>query len=321
MRAALQRAGAGDQRQRQGVAEAHGADGDDGVGGYCLIQMIALAAATMKRQRRAVNGQARTPAPRPSHPQARPLLHFRRKARPCPANSGAACNRLASAAAKRSAASLRAARNIRRGDAVAAGEGGRRRHIDRAARGRDGEAVAGLLWLRAGKALHEVEMPLGLAGDDDNAGNARHAVGVLLKRRVPEILRIMLLAGEKADIGRRGIAREGERESDLHWRAVRPPCLAFEVKQLALGDAAVRANSATSAAPRPSRTSIDRPSPRVRKSRLKAPNEKWSGACWGTRSGSATVSNSMKLPANCTMVLCVPQGCRLRAPTVKPRPR
>ena len=130
-----------------------------------------------------------------------------------PANSGAACSRLASATVKRMAAS-----RAPRGQSGAATP---KRRVKAAGvvismvprGGRDGEAAVGARRLAAGESLHEGAMPLGLIGDRDNAGNARGAVGVFLKFRVPEIFRIVVLAGEEADIRRRGVARKGEREA------------------------------------------------------------------------------------------------------------
>ena len=45
----------------------------------------------------------------------------------------------------------------------------------------------------------------------------------------------MLLAREKPDVGRGGIAGEGEREGDLARRAIGSLCLAREIKWLAGG--------------------------------------------------------------------------------------
>ena len=61
MRPAFHLAGPGDQRQRQGIAEAHGADGDGGIG-FLIQDDFALAGATMKRQCDAVNGGLHQPA-------------------------------------------------------------------------------------------------------------------------------------------------------------------------------------------------------------------------------------------------------------------
>src|SRR6185369_13374222 len=69
-----------------------------------------------------------------------------------------------------------------------------------------------------------------------HAGDARDAILVLLKRRIPEILRIMLLAGEEAGVRRLWVGREGEREPDLHSRAVGAPCLALEVEHVEVAD-------------------------------------------------------------------------------------
>jgi hypothetical protein len=52
----------------------------------------------------------------------------------------------------------------------------------------------------------------GILGDQHDASDRAHGVGVVLERRVPEILRIAVRADCKADVGRMCIAREGERE-------------------------------------------------------------------------------------------------------------
>src|SRR5207302_179828 len=53
-------------------------------------------------------------------------------------------------------------------------------------------------------------------------------VGMLLERPIPEILRVVLPAGRKADGGSSGIAGKGERESDHQPAAVRGAALALE---------------------------------------------------------------------------------------------
>ena len=60
---------------------------------------------------------------------------------------------------------------------------------------------------------------------------------MLLKRRIPEILRKVLLADREADAGRAGIAGESQREGDLYRRAVRPFALALELQDFRGGDA------------------------------------------------------------------------------------
>src|SRR5262245_31172676 len=58
-------------------------------------------------------------------------------------------------------------------------------------------------------------------GDQHCAGYAGCSVGMLLKRRIPKELRIVLPAHRKADLGCARIARECEREADRHRVAVR----------------------------------------------------------------------------------------------------
>ena len=72
MRPAFQLAGTGDQRQRQGIAKADGADRDGGVGNKVAIQDGVLAGATMKRGKPPVNGTLRIPARRPWRPMDPP---------------------------------------------------------------------------------------------------------------------------------------------------------------------------------------------------------------------------------------------------------
>ena len=52
-----------------------------------------------------------------------------------------------------------------------------------------------------------------LLGDGDDAGNAGNAVGMFLKRRIPEILRIMLLAGGEVDVGRARVAAKASEKA------------------------------------------------------------------------------------------------------------
>src|SRR4030088_2604737 len=79
----------------------------------------------------------------------------------------------------------------------------------------------------------------GGGGSSRAPGDAARRVGMRLERRVPEILRIMLLAYRKAGAGRRRIARESEREADRHRRAVGPLSLALEAQRLRGRDAGV----------------------------------------------------------------------------------
>ena len=89
----------------------------------------------------------------------------------------------------------------------------------------------------SGEGFEEGAVPLRLAGDDDDAGNAGGAVGVFLEGRIPEILRIVLLAGGEMDVGRRLVLGEGEREAELDRRAVRPLALALEAHGLGRSNA------------------------------------------------------------------------------------
>ncbi len=66
---------------------------------------------------------------------------------------------------------------------------------------------------------------------DDDAPDADSAVVVSLQqRRIPEVFREMLLAEEEAEIRRDRRRREGEREGDLGFAAVRPLALAGEME-------------------------------------------------------------------------------------------
>ena len=78
-----------------------------------------------------------------------------------------------------------------------------------------------------------------ILGDQHDAGDAARRVGMRLECRVPEILRKMLLAYRKAGAGRRGIARESEREADRHRRPVGPLSLALEAQRRRGRDAGV----------------------------------------------------------------------------------
>ena len=60
---------------------------------------------------------------------------------------------------------------------------------------------------------------------------------MILKRRVPEILRIMMPAGEEADIGRFRIARKGQRECNLNRRAVGTFSFTRQFEQFEVADA------------------------------------------------------------------------------------
>ena len=81
---------------------------------------------------------------------------------------------------------------------------------------------------------------LRLLGDNDYAGDAGNTVRMLLKRRIPEILRVELLACREMNIARGAVLCESEREPDLHRRSVRPFCLALEAQRVQLADASRR---------------------------------------------------------------------------------
>ena len=63
-------------------------------------------------------------------------------------------------------------------------------------------------------------------------------VRMLLKRAVPEVVRVVVLADEEAGIGRLRIGREGEREGDLRLGPVRPAGAASEGERLEIANAA-----------------------------------------------------------------------------------
>ena len=61
-----------------------------------------------------------------------------------------------------------------------------------------------------GLAFEKMRVVVRLVAHHNDAGNACRAVGVTLKGRVPEIFRIMLLAGREANIRRGLVFRKGE---------------------------------------------------------------------------------------------------------------
>ena len=131
----------------------------------------------------------------------------------------------------------RAPRHVRRRDAIAAGEGGGRHQVDAAARRGKGHSALAVDRLRPDEGFEEGAVLLRLVGDNDGAGNAGGAVGVFLEGRVPEVLRIMLLADGEVDVGRQLVLGKGEREGDLDGRAVRPLALALEAHGFGSGNA------------------------------------------------------------------------------------
>ena len=110
--------------------------------------------------------------------------------------------------------------------------------------------------------------------DHRHAGDACDAIGVALEGRIPEILRIVLLADEEAEIGRH--ADRAQKRARMRPSPVEPS-----------GRFASRSKSNCSKWPMPAfsndrdvgrrilafETSIDSPARAPRKSRVKAPNE------------------------------------------------
>src|SRR4051812_36444979 len=73
--------------------------------------------------------------------------------------------------------------------------------------------------------------------DHCNSCDIGHAVRMRLERWIPEILRIMLLAGEEACIRSFGINRERQRERDLDNRSIGPLGLPLKIKHFRIADA------------------------------------------------------------------------------------
>src|SRR5512141_3062908 len=59
-----------------------------------------------------------------------------------------------------------------------------------------------------------------------------------LKCRVPKVLRVLMVRGEEAGMGRKRVGRESEREGELDRTAIRPPALALEFVERKIADAA-----------------------------------------------------------------------------------
>ena len=157
-----------------------------------------------------------------------------------PASSGNACKRLGDVTAKRSAAS-RAPRDMsgaltpkrrRKVAGVRTSIAPRDVTMAKPSPHEDGLAV--------GKDLEKSSVLLRLLGDDDNTGHCSNAVGMLLKGRVPEILRVVLLACRKVNVMCAAVFGESQRESDFHRRSVRPFCFAFEAQRVRLAYAGAR---------------------------------------------------------------------------------
>src|SRR5262249_62254838 len=118
-----------------------------------------------------------------------------------------------------------------------AARGGRLHPGDVAARRRGGDAAGGRGPLApAGKRRQERVMLARVIGDQHRSLDAAYRIGMLLKGRVPKIFRKVLLTHSKTDSWRFGIAREGERETDLHGRAIRPFALALEPHRIRHAD-------------------------------------------------------------------------------------
>src|SRR6266567_4558447 len=74
-------------------------------------------------------------------------------------------------------------------------------------------------------------------GDQHDARDGRHAVWMRLERRIPEVLRIVVLGGEIAGVGRLAVSREHQRERDVDGRAVRALGLTGKIEHLEIADA------------------------------------------------------------------------------------
>src|ERR1700722_13413436 len=96
-------------------------------------------------------------------------------------------------------------------------KGDRRHHLDVAVLGARGDAERARMQVADAGEGFQKDMMIGrIVGNHHNGRDSDRAVGVALKVRIPEVLRIMLLANGKAEIGRRRIAGKSERERDLH---------------------------------------------------------------------------------------------------------
>src|SRR5262245_17412227 len=131
----------------------------------------------------------------------------------------------------------RATCNIGRCHAKPMNESGRPQHIDFAAWRWDGEAAVESDRLGSDKVLKKTLMYVGSLGYDDGARDASDAVCVILECRIPEILRIMLLAAGEVNFRCRRIVCESKRETDLHGRAIRPFAFALKVQLVRVCDA------------------------------------------------------------------------------------
>ena len=222
----------------------------------------------MEGERPPVNGPARRPASRPWRRRRRSPSGCRRKGRPCRRAPGAPCSRLGSVTAKRIAASRAPRATSGATTPKRCGEGGRRRHIDaRRAGWRCGSRPRCRRPARRRRLRRRRDGARGSLGDNDDAGNAGGAVGVFLEGRIPEILRIVLLAGGEMDVGRQPCPRRRRarsRASPAEPSGRLPSRSKRMVSEAAMPAARKAASSA--AASCDSRISSDSPSPRLRKS-------------------------------------------------------
>src|SRR4051794_5141108 len=115
----------------------------------------------------------------------------------------------------------------------------RRTHdLDVPLRGRDVDAARRRMQVAHASERGEENVMVGrIFRDQNNTRDATRGVGMLLKRRIPEILRKVLLADRKASTGRAGISGESQREGDIYRRAIRALALAFELEDFGGGDA------------------------------------------------------------------------------------
>src|SRR4029077_14541547 len=123
-----------------------------------------------------------------------------------------------------------AASHIRWLDPETLQESGGTYHFDHSAWSGDSKTTMTREGGAVSKDLEKLLVLLRLIGHHDDTHNARDAVGVFLKGRVPKILRIVLLARREMDIAGSLVLGKGKREPDLHCRAIRPLCFALETK-------------------------------------------------------------------------------------------
>src|SRR4051812_28892751 len=88
----------------------------------------------------------------------------------------------------------------------------------------------------AGERGQEDVMVARVLSDQYDAGYRRGGIGMLLRCGIPERVRIALLAYREANLWCQWVARERQREADLHGRAIRPLAVALERKHLRAPD-------------------------------------------------------------------------------------